>query len=169
VDPARSAVVSCTEISSDGVRNAIPGEVVIRGDTRSFEPETSALIERRMRDICTGIAAAHGASAEVTYTREFAPTVNDAGCVRDAVRAATAVAGAANVDPACPPLLGSEDFGLLAGAVPGCFTFIGNGTGPGAGGTPLHSSGYDFNDDIIATGVAFYVNLVRSLLPGTWS
>lgn len=72
---------------------------------------------------------------------------------------------AATLAGACPPLLGSEDFGLLAEAAPGCFTLIGNGTEPGAGGTPLHSSGHDFNDDIIATGVA-HVNLVRSLLPG---
>jgi amidohydrolase len=162
LDAARSAVVSCTGITSDGVRNAIPGRVVITGDTRSFEPGSRELIERRMRELCTGIAAAHGATAEVTYTHEFEPTVNDAPAAEDAVRAAVAVAGAGRVDPNCPPLPASEDFGLLAAAVGGCFTFIGNGTDS----APLHSTDYDFNDDVLVTGIAFSVELVRSLLPG---
>ncbi len=62
VDPADSAVVSCTEIHSDGIRNAIPTHVEIKGDTRSYSPQVQALLERRMRDICNGIALAHGAS-----------------------------------------------------------------------------------------------------------
>lgn len=165
LDPGQSAVVSCTSVTSDGVRNAIPGEVVVRGDTRSFEPEVRALLEVRMRELCTGIAAAHGARAEVSYTHEFEPTVNDPACTEAAVRAARSVAGDDRVDPACAPVLASEDFGLFADAVTGCFTFIGNGTEPGAGGTPLHSSDYDFNDEVLETGIGFYVSLIRSLMP----
>ena len=61
VHPADTAVVSCTEIVTDGARNAIPSEVVIRGDTRSFTGDVQALLERRMRELCDGICAAHGA------------------------------------------------------------------------------------------------------------
>jgi N-carbamoyl-L-amino-acid hydrolase len=42
--PADPAVVSCTEIHTDGIRNAIPSEVVIRGDTRSYSPAVQALL-----------------------------------------------------------------------------------------------------------------------------
>jgi hippurate hydrolase len=42
IDPTDPAVVSCTEITTDGARNAIPGSAVIRGDTRSFRPERLA-------------------------------------------------------------------------------------------------------------------------------
>lgn len=167
VDPSRSAVVSCTEFLTDGARNAIPTTVTIKGDTRSFDPSVQQLLERRMREICTGIASAHGAEASVTYRHEFVPTVNDHACVTAAAAAATDVVGPARVNAECEPILASEDFALFARHVPGCFVFIGNGTEPGAGGTPLHSSGYDFNDDILTTGVAFYTTLVRSLLPET--
>ena len=44
------------------------------------------------------------------------------------------------------------------------FAFIGNGTEPGQGGTPLHSRDYDFNDDVLEAGVDYYVSLVRSIL-----
>ncbi len=167
VNPAHPAVVSCTELVTDGARNAIPGEVVIRGDTRSFTPAVQALLEDRMRALCAGIGAAHGATCTVGYTHEFEPTVNDPACTAAAVRAATAVAGAGRVDPDCLPFMGSEDFGAFARAVPGCFTFLGNGTEPGHGGDPLHSRDYDFNDDVLDVGIRFYVELVRSVLtPG---
>jgi hippurate hydrolase len=167
VDPARAAVVSCTELVTDGARNAIPTEVVIRGDTRSFEVDVQALLETRMRALATGIATAHGATCTVTYTHEFEPTVNDAACTATAVRAATAAVGADRVDGDCPPFMASEDFGAFARAVPACFTFIGNGTEPGRGGTPLHSHDYDFNDDVLVTGVRFYTALVHDVLaPG---
>ena len=165
VDPSLSAVVSCTEIRTDGARNAIPGEVVITGDTRSFDASVQQLLERRMRELCTGIAAAHGATAEVTYTYEFEPTVNDPEATAAAVRAATQVLGADRVDGDCLPIMGSEDFGAFGRAVPACFAFLGNGTEPGEGGTPLHSRDYRLNDDILEVGVDYYVALVRSLLP----
>ena len=63
VDPADPAVVSCTEIHSDGIRNAIPSQVEIRGDTRSYTPAVQALLERRLRELCHGIALAHGAQS----------------------------------------------------------------------------------------------------------
>jgi hippurate hydrolase len=165
VDPVRTAVVSCTDLRTDGARNAIPSNVTITGDTRSFDPATQDLLERRIREIGSGIAAAHGATAEVTYTHEFAPTVNDAGCVRTAVEAAGRALGAERVDGDADPLMASEDFGVLARHVPGCLAFLGNGTRPGNGGTPLHSHDYVFNDDVLPAGIAYYCQLVRDCLP----
>jgi hippurate hydrolase len=165
IDPTKPAVVSCTEFITDGARNAIPGQVVVKGDTRSFDPQVQALLESRMRELCVGIAAAHGASCQVAYTHEFEPTVNDAGCVAAAAAAAITVVGADRVDADCPPFMGSEDFGAFGRALPSCFVFLGNGTEPEAGGTPLHSRDYDFNDQVLHVGVDYYVELVRSLLP----
>ena len=164
VDPSKPAVVSCTEITTDGVRNAVPGEVIIRGDTRSFDPAVQALLEERMRALCEGIAAAHGATCRVTYTHEFEPTVNDPTATAWAVRAAELALGIERVVSDCDPVMPSEDFGAFLRVLPGCFAFIGNGTEPGQGGTPLHSRDYDFNDDVLEAGVDYYVSLVRSIL-----
>ena len=165
VQPNQPAVVSCTEVHTDGARNAVPGEVVLTGDTRSFAPAVQQLLEERMRALCEGICAAHGATCTVTYTHEFEPTVNDATRTAEVVAAATAVVGPDRVDPDCLPVMGSEDFGVFARAVPSCFAFLGTGTEPGKGGTPLHSRDYEFNDAVLETGVRFYVQLVRSVLP----
>jgi hippurate hydrolase len=164
VDPVRTAVLSCTDLRTDGARNAIPTKVTITGDTRSFDTEVQELLERRIREVSHGVAAAHGATVEVTYTHEFAPTVNDVGCVSIAGRAAERALGEDRVDTASEPIMASEDFGVLARYVPACLVFLGNGTEPGAGGVPLHSHDYLFNDETLVAGIAYYREVVMESL-----
>jgi hippurate hydrolase len=160
VDPVRTAVLSCTDLKTDGARNAIPSNITITGDTRSFDPEVQHLLERRIREISQGVAAAHGADVEVTYTHEFGPTLNDGRCVDVAGRAAGRALGEHRVEVAAEPVMASEDFGGLSHRVPACLAFLGNGTEPDAGGIPLHSHDYVFNDDILAAGIAYYREVV---------
>lgn len=167
VDPQHPAVVSCTEFITDGIRNAIPTEVLIRGDTRSYAPEVQQLLQARMRALCAGIASAHGAVCSVEYTHEFAPTVNWPACVDVAVRAAQAVVGASRVDAATPPMMISEDFGRFLQAIPGAFVFLGNGADDSPGSVPLHNAGYDFNDQILPVGARYFAELARTRLPQT--
>ncbi|WP_029000130.1 M20 aminoacylase family protein [Azohydromonas australica] len=165
VDLGEPAVVSCTEIFSDGIRNALPSNVTIKGDTRSYSPQVQALLERRMRELCQGICSAHGAQCEVEYTHEFAPTVNWPQCVELATAAAAAVVGADQVDGDVRPMMISEDFGAFLKVVPGAFVFIGNGAVGSAGGVPLHNGAYDFNDGILPIGARYFAELVRRRLP----
>lgn len=171
VDPAQPAVLSCTEFLTDGIRNALPNEVVIRGDTRSYSPAVQALLERRMRELCHGISQAYGARCSVDYTHEFAPTVNWPECVPVAVQAARAVVGTNKVDANVPAMMISEDFGAFLKVLPGAFVFIGNGDGEadaegqGAGVTPLHNTRYDFNDIVLPVGARYFAELARVRLP----
>ena len=165
VEPGVPAVVSCTELFTDGIRNAIPGEVVIKGDTRSYAPAVQQLLEQRMRVLCEGISAAHGAQCTFEYTHEFVPTVNTPSCVATAVAAATAVVGAENVAGNVAPMMISEDFGAFLEMVPGNFAFIGNGADGEAGATPLHNGRYDFNDAILSIGARYFAEIVRLKLP----
>ncbi|TFV93886.1 amidohydrolase [Oxalobacteraceae bacterium OM1] len=165
VDPGLQAVVSCTEFITDGLRNVIPSNVVIKGDTRSYDVAVQALLERRMREISMGICQAHGVECEFEYTHEFAPTINSPEFVDLAVQAAARVAGAANVDADVKPMMISEDFGAFLRVVPGNFTFIGNGATGKEGGTPLHNATYDFNDDILEIGASYFAEVARLALP----
>ncbi|MFT3821976.1 MAG: M20 aminoacylase family protein [Rubrivivax sp.] len=165
LDPSDLAVISCTEFITDGTRNVIPSSVTIKGDTRSYKPVVQALLESRMREVCDGICAAHGAACTFEYTHEFAPTVNCKECHASAVAAATAVFGSDRVDADTAPILASEDFGAFLRVVPGAFAFIGNGDAGNAGSTPLHNPGYDFNDDVLGVGARYFAELVRQRLP----
>ncbi len=165
LDPSLPAVISCTELITDGIRNAIPTHVTIKGDTRSYSPEVQRLLETRMREICMGICAMHGATCEFEYTHEFAPTVNWADNTAIAVTAARNVVGEHAVDGEVSPMMISEDFGAFIQKVPGNFVFIGNGAPGQAGATPLHNACYDFNDDILGIGARYFAEVVRISLP----
>src|SRR5262249_42253956 len=142
LNPTDVAVVSVTELITDGTRNALPGLARILGDARSFRAEISAAIERQMRIIAEGTALAHNVSAKVTYTREFVPLLNDAALVDEALAAARTVFAPQAVATAREPMTASEDFARFLEHVPGCFAFVGNGEGS----APLHNPTYDFND-----------------------
>lgn len=159
-----SAVVSVTEFITDGTRNVLPGNVVLRGDARAYSSTVQQLIEREMRNMCTGVAAAFGAAVEVDYSHEFAATLNHDEPTQHALGAARQTFGDANVDDALEPFMGSEDFGVFLQHRPGNFAFIGNGL-EGRCGQPLHNAEYDFNDAAIEQGIAYWVNLVAARLP----
>jgi amidohydrolase len=166
INPNVPAVISCTEFITDGIRNAIPTNVVIKGDTRSYLPEVQKLLEERMRTISEGICKINGAECQFEYTHEFAPTVNWEECVYMAVRAARNVVGENMVDGNCLPWMASEDFGAFLQKIPGCFVFIGNGEdSDGVGNVPLHNSSYDFNDKILKIGVEYFAELIKVRLP----
>lgn len=164
VDPSTPAVLSCTDLSTDGARNAIPTTVRISGDTRNFDHTVSALLEARIREIAEHTARAQGATAEVVYTREFATTCNDAAATEVALAAARRTVGADRQHSEVTPIMASEDFGVYAEHVPANFTLIGNGVAPGPGGVPLHSHDYRFNDEIIPVGVDYYRQVVHQVL-----
>jgi len=161
LSPTDIGVVSVTELITDGTRNALPGLARILGDARSFRPEVSAAIEKQMRVIAEGTALAHNVTAEVTYSREFVPLMNDSQLVEEAFAAARTFLPAENVGLAAEPMTGSEDFARFLDHVPGCFAFLGNG----ADSAPLHNSSYDFNDDGLMHGVNFHAAIVRRRLP----
>jgi amidohydrolase len=160
LSPADIAVVSVTELTTDGTRNALPGEARILGDARSFRPEVSAAIERQMRIIAEGTALAHNVTATVGYTREFVPLVNDAALADEMLAAARDVLGAEKVAVAREPMTGSEDFARFLDHVPGCFAFVGNGRT-----APLHNPGYDFDDAGLIHGARLHAAIVRRRLP----
>lgn len=164
VDPGEQAVISCTEFHTDGIRNAIPSNVVIKGDTRSYSPAVQTLLATRMREISEGVCRMHNADCDFDYTYEFAPTVNSPEYVGLAVTAAGNVVGASNVDANVQPMMISEDFGAFLQRVPGNFIFIGNGAMPGGGGTPLHNAKYDFNDEILVTGARYFAEVAALAL-----
>ncbi len=161
LSPTDIGVVSVTELITDGTRNALPGMARILGDARSFRPEISAEIEKQMRIIAEGTALSYNVVAEVAYTREFVPLLNDAALVDEAFAAARSVFDADHISAAREPMTASEDFARFLEHMPGCFVFVGNGRES----APLHNPTYDFNDAGLLFGARFHAAIVRQRLP----
>ena len=155
MNPSDHAVVSVTEFLTDGARNILPNTVTLHGDCRGFNNDVSTLIEKRMHEIVKGIAAAQGAEAEMTYSTSFRPLINHDQETATLSQVANAVG---TVDADYGRVGFSEDFAEFLHHCPGAFILMGNGT-TGAHAMPLHHSSYDFNDDAITHGIAFWTKL----------
>jgi len=161
-EPTDSVVVSVTVVRGGETFNVIPDEVVLKGTARTLTPESRDRVERDIARVAAGVAEAFGAAAETAYHRTYPPTVNTPDEAEIAARAAAAVVGSGKVHRDLPPTMGGEDFAFMLEEKPGCYLWVGNG--PGEGGCMLHNARYDFNDDALPIGVAYWVSLVDQLL-----
>lgn len=158
-DPVESLVVSVTQFHAGDAYNVIPQTATIAGTVRALKPELAVLAEERFKALVTGLAQAHGATAEITYVTSYPVTVNHEKETALAASVARAFAGADQVRDDIPPTLGGEDFAFMLQARPGCFMYVGNGETAG-----LHHPEYDFNDEAIAHGITYWVKLAETVL-----
>ncbi|MBV8925769.1 MAG: amidohydrolase [Bradyrhizobium sp.] len=158
VDPLESAVVSICEFHAGNARNVIPQTAELRGTVRTLTREVKDLIEKRVHEVCAGVAQVTGARIDLTYEHGYPVTVNHAAQTEFAARVAREVAGDANVHE-MPPMMGAEDFSFMLEARPGAFIFCGNGDSAG-----LHHPAYNFNDEAIVHGTSYWIKLVENTL-----
>lgn len=163
LNPMDHAVVSFTEFVTNGTVNVVPGQVVLKGDTRSLTPAVQNHIEATMERIVAGVCAAHGVDYRFDYRRNFVPTINSTAEAQIAAEVAASVVSPDNVIGDSRPIMASEDFGYMLQARPGAYVLLGNGV-DGVGGCSLHNPAYDFNDTILTIGADFWVELVQSQL-----
>ncbi len=161
VDPLQSVVVSVTKFNAGSAYNVIPDEAHLAGTVRSLLPEVQELAERRIREIASGIAGAHGAEAVTWYERNYPVTRNHESETGYAVEAAATIVGPDLVNAEVDPMMGGEDFSYMLNARPGAFIFIGNGDTAG-----LHNASYDFNDAIIPLGISYWARIAETRLAG---
>ena len=154
------AVVSVTEFISDGQRNVLPGETILKGDVRTRLPDDRKKIELYLNQIASGVASAHDIDIDVFFKTEFVETINHPIPTEAVLKTAKRIGLKANE---CEPMSFSEDFSHFSNSVPGCFFLLGNGT-DGANNKPLHSNDYDFNDALLPIGSDFWASLAKNRL-----
>ncbi|MTI18002.1 amidohydrolase [Rhodobacteraceae bacterium RKSG542] len=158
------AVISVTEFTTNGTTNVIPSAATIKGDTRCFTDEALAKIEAAIERVAAGQCVSAGVDYRYKFHNGFLSTINTPRETEAAVRVAKALVGEENVDGAAPPFTISEDFSFMQRKAPSCYILVGNGAEGEKGGTALHKPYYDFNDEILMTGVRFWTGLVKDQL-----
>jgi amidohydrolase len=159
VDPLDAAVISICVFQAGSTDNVIPQTALLRGTARSLTPVVRDLLEKRLHEVVAGTAQLYGATAKLTYRRDYPVTRNHERQTAFAASVAAQVVGAERVDDHAAPVMGAEDFSFMLEARPGAFIFVGNGDSAG-----LHHPAYDFNDDAIPVGTSYWVKLVETAL-----
>lgn len=169
IKPIDAGVISVTMIHAGEATNVIPDSCELQGTVRAFRGEVQDLIERRMRQIAEGVAAAHECRCEFEFQRNYPATVNSVREAEFARKVMASIVGEDNV-MVQEPTMGAEDFAFMLEAKPGAYCFIANGDGShremghGAGPCMLHNPSYDFNDDLIPLGATYWVRLAEEWL-----
>jgi hippurate hydrolase len=166
VPPLETAVISVGFIGGGSPQsvNVMPAELIVSGTARCFSPATQAIIDARMAELAHAMASMHGAEAEFSISWGTTPLINHEDQTKVAADAARFLVGEAAVDDKAVAVTGGEDFCFMLQAKPGAFIFIGNGVGPDGKAPGLHTPKFDFNDDIIPLGGAYWVRLVQQEL-----
>ncbi len=169
IKPVDAGVVSVTMIHSGEATNVIPDSCELQGTVRTFRAEVQDMIEARMKKIAEHVCAAHDATCEFAFQRNYPATVNSAPEAEFARKVMASIVGEDNVQVQ-EPTMGAEDFAFMLQARPGAYCFIANGDGShremghGAGPCMLHNPSYDFNDDLIPLGATYWVRLAEEWL-----
>ena len=159
-----SAVVSLCAVSAGevGAFSVIPEEALLTGTVRTFRADVQDQVEQRLVDLCRAIAQGFGARAEVRFERLYPATINHPAQAEFAAGVARGLVGDARLVTDLEPSMGSEDFAFMLQARPGAYLRLGQG---GAHSAVLHSSRYDFNDEVLPIGAALHASLVEQALP----
>lgn len=160
VSPLDSAVISITMFQAGNTDNVIPQTAHLRGTSRSLTPAVRDLLEKRVTEVVEGAAKLHGATAKLTYVRDYPVLMNDPDATEFAGKVAREIVGDVNFNAATTPVMGAEDFAFMLQKRPGAFIFMGNGDTAN-----LHHPAYDFNDQAIPVGASYWVRLIENALP----
>jgi hippurate hydrolase len=145
-----------------GAMSVIPRQARLVGTVRSFRREVQDMIEERLARLVESVAAGLGATASLNYQRMYPATLNTPREAQFAADVASALVGADKVVRNLPPSMGAEDFSFMLQVRPGAYLRLGQG---GEGGCFLHSSRYDFNDEVLPLGGALFASLVEQAMP----
>ncbi|MEO0633195.1 MAG: M20 aminoacylase family protein [Pseudomonadota bacterium] len=157
-DPIDRIVVSITSFeTSSKAFNVIPQRVEIMGTVRTMSAEMRDLAEKRVNEICQGIATTFGGTVNVHYLRNYPVMVNHDEQTAFAADVARSISG--QCDEA-PLVMGGEDFAFMLEERPGAYILVGNGDT-----AMVHHPEYDFNDGAIPAGCSWWAEVVEQRMP----
>tara|TARA_B100002049_G_scaffold170315_1_gene128326 strand:- start:16 stop:1179 length:1164 start_codon:yes stop_codon:yes gene_type:complete len=157
-DPVEQIVVSVTAFeTSSKAFNVIPQRVQIKGTVRTMSADMRSLAEKRINEICNGIAGTFGGTADVTYHRGYPVMVNHEEQTEFAADVARSISGDC---VEAPLVMGGEDFAFMLEERPGAYILVGNGDT-----AAVHHPEYNFNDEAIPAGCSWWAGIVEQRMP----
>jgi amidohydrolase len=163
VSPLQSAVVTIGAIHGGKAFNVIPDEVTLIGTIRTFDEGLRRSMPERITRLASGVAGGLQCRAEVQVNHGNPAVVNDPTATEIARRAAARVVGESQVVTP-EPTMGGEDMAIYFERAPGCFVFVGSANKSRGLDQPHHSPRFDFDEDALAIGCEFLLQVAEEAL-----
>lgn len=158
-DPLEPTVVTVGTFNAGTAFNVIPGEAALSGTTRTFSDSVWKRWEADLHKVVSNVCASMGADFELDYTQGYPVTINDPDMVDLVKKCATAVVGADHI-VAPRKTMGGEDFAFFLKEAQGAYFALGAGY---EGCISVHNQAFDFNEDILLTGVETFCRIAFAL------
>jgi amidohydrolase len=160
MNPLRPTVVTVGRFRAGTAFNVIPETAHLSGTARTFDTTTWRRWPDIIETVVKGVCDSMGAGYEATFEQGYPPTINDVGMAERITRVAGDVVGVDRVIVP-DPTMGGEDMSFFLQKAPGCYFCLGAGNDAYAG---IHSPRFDFNEEILITGVETYCRAALDLL-----
>jgi amidohydrolase len=160
------AVVTIGKIEAGTTDNIIPETARMLGTIRTLSARTRSGVQAGLKQLIQGIAAAHGASAEVRFEQGFPVTMCDARAVAFGQRVIEDTFGETSWRTLASPIMGGEDFAYVLEKVPGAMFFLG-ASADGSDWTQccgLHSNRMVLDEAVMARGAALHAAIAERFL-----
>src|SRR5262245_32132775 len=168
VDAFDPAVITIAKIEAGSTRNVIPETAHLLGTIRTVSERTRERVLEGIERLVKGLAAAHGAEAQVKLIRGYPVTVNDEDITSFVSRVAGELLGEDRVHLMATPMMGSEDFSYVLRQIPGTLMFLGTRPEGEAAPIPNHSNRMVVNETAMATGVALHAAVALRFPDGSY-
>lgn len=163
IDPIKPAVISFGIIRGGTVRNAIAGEVTIKGTARSLDPVITRKIPRLIKRTALDIGRGLGARVEVDWIAQYPPLKSDHRVNRYISESFRALGYTAKVHE-IPLVMGGEDFACYLEKVPGAMFRLGIRNPKIGADKPWHHPSFNVDEKAIPVGIATMAATIANLL-----
>jgi len=161
--PTMPTVLSIGKVIAEGATNVIPNEVKMEGTFRTFDEEWRWQAHELIKKICTDVASAHGAKADVDIRIGYPFLKNDEELTLNSIEIAKEYLGAENVIY-LDMRMTAEDFSYYSQVMPGCFYRLGTASPDGANTHGLHHPKFNVDESAIEIGAGLMAyEAVRNL------
>lgn len=160
VPPLQAAVLSFGSIEGGSTFNVIPDFVQLKGCIRSYNDEIRQLLKRRMQELVNATEIGFNCKIKLNFVLSCPAVINDTTLALSVYNGIKKEMGTDSVKLSVVPQTPSEDFAFFLQHTKGVYGFIGQNSVK-----PVHHPEYDFNDQAIPFGVAFWASVVHARLP----
>lgn len=159
IDPLEGAIVTIGKICGGEARNVIASEVTLDGTFRAFEPNTFSTIKERMKNINKGLEEMFSVNINLEIRDLYPPVVND----HDLYHLVKSLINGKNIIN-LKPLMIAEDFSYYQQEIPGYFLMLGSRNEKLGYIHPLHSCYFNFDENILFSGLEIYIKICQRLM-----
>jgi hippurate hydrolase len=163
INPAYPSVVTIGKVEAGSAGNVIAEEATLQGTIRTTTAEVRTHLIDGLQRIAKAVGELHNAKVDVEIRQGYPPVINtsrETEIARRAVLKAFTAQGLVAMDQ---PSMGAEDFAYYLEKIPGCYVRFG-ACREGWENIPLHSPSFDFDEEVLKIGAAFFDQVVREAM-----